>query len=560
METKANYVTVGAFTILVFLAAFAFVYWVARVDTGSDAVPLDVIIEGSVTGLSKGSLVKFNGIDVGRVTNIAFDKENPRRVIARTVVQGDVPITASTKAVLGFTGLTGIAHIEFEGGDTTQPNIFTQAAEEGRVAQVTADPSAVNNLLATAQDIFNRANRVLGDIEGFVTDVREPLSTTLKNASTFSDALSKNSDQINTFLQGVGGVGDALANVSGKLDGTLSGIEKLLTSVDPAKLSSIVDNVDNFTKDLTDVSGQFGDISDKVSKVVADLQDVGTRVNNSFDRVDAILDALPPDELNKTLGDITMASEAARKAITEIAGATEGLGARKNDIQAILDRFDRISTDAEAFMANANNASTDFQAITTNASKLLADLEGVGTRVTGSFDRVDKLLEAVPPEQITAAVENISKAGESARASLDQVEQLTAGIGERNEDVQTIIANAKQMVERLNAASVRVDGILAKADTLLDSDESQSLMADARTTLQSFREVADNLNARISSISGGLERFSGQGLRDIQGLVNDTRRSVTRIEQAITDLERNPQRVIFGGQGDVKKFEGRNRR
>ena len=211
-------------------------------------------------------------------------------------------------------------------------------------------------------------------------------------------------------------------------------------------------------------------------------------------------------------------------------------------------------------MANANNASTDFQAITTNASKLLADLEGVGTRVTGSFDRVAKLLDAVPPEQITAAVENISKAGESARASLDQVEQLTAGIGERNEDVQTIIANAKQMVERLNAASVRVDGILAKADTLLGSDESQSLMADARTTLQSFREVADNLNARINTISGGLERFSGQGLRDIQGLVNDTRRSVTRIEQAITDLERNPQRVIFGGQGDVKKFEGRNRR
>ena len=42
METKANYVTVGAFTLLVFLAGFAIVYWVARVDTGGQTSRLDV--------------------------------------------------------------------------------------------------------------------------------------------------------------------------------------------------------------------------------------------------------------------------------------------------------------------------------------------------------------------------------------------------------------------------------------------------------------------------------------------------------------------------------------
>ena len=184
----------------------------------------------------------------------------------------------------------------------------------------------------------------------------------------------------------------------------------------------------------------------------------------------------------------------------------------------------------------------------------------MGTRVSSSFDRVDELLDAVPPDEITVAVENIAKAGESARASLKEVETLTAGIGERQEDVQSIISNADELAERLNAASVRVDGILEKVDTLLGSDEGESLLVDARDTLQTFREVADNLNARINSISGGLERFSDQGLRDVQGLVNETRRSVGRIEEAISDLERNPQRIIFGGQGDVKTFDGRQRR
>jgi phospholipid/cholesterol/gamma-HCH transport system substrate-binding protein len=457
METKANYVTVGAFTLLILLVGFALVYWVARMDTGGQTTRLDVVIEGSVTGLGVGSLVKFNGIDVGKVTGLSFDELNPRTVIARTVVSRNLPISSETKAVLGFTGLTGIAHIELEGGSIDRPNIFQLAEEQGIVATIEADPSAVNNLLATAQDIFDRTDRVLTELEGFVSEARKPLATTLDNAAVFSEALKDNAENIDKFLEGIGGVGEALADVSGKLDGTLKGIEQLLAAVDPDKVSSIVDNVDVFTADMRDVSAQIQGVADSVSKVVADL-------------------------------------------------------------------------------------------------------EGVGTRIDGTFDKVDSLLDAVPPDQVATAVEDLSIAGKSARTSLAEIETLTEGLGERQEDIQTIISNTQEMAERLNAASERVDGILAKADGLLGADEGEGLMAEARTTLRSFREAAETLNARINSVSSGLERFSDRGLRDVQALVNETRRSVARIEQAISDLEKNPQRLIFGGDGGVKTYDGRERR
>jgi phospholipid/cholesterol/gamma-HCH transport system substrate-binding protein len=191
---------------------------------------------------------------------------------------------------------------------------------------------------------------------------------------------------------------------------------------------------------------------------------------------------------------------------------------------------------------------------------VVADLDGVGTRINGTFDKVDSLLDAVPPDQVATAVDDLAKAGDSARTALAEVETLTQGLGERQEDIQTIISNTQEMAERLNAASVRVDGILAKTDKLLGSDEGQGLMADARSTLQSFKEAAETLNARINSVSVGLERFSDRGLRDVEALVNETRRSVSRIEQAISDLERNPQRLIFGGDGSVKTYDGRERR
>ncbi|MEL6921081.1 MAG: MlaD family protein, partial [Pseudomonadota bacterium] len=117
METKANYVAVGAFSLIVLAAAVAFIYWLYTVDTGAESAQLDIRIEGSVTGLTNGSPVKFNGIDVGAIRRIDFDPENPRQVIARAIVRSDLPISSETSAVLAFTGLTGIAHIELRGGN-----------------------------------------------------------------------------------------------------------------------------------------------------------------------------------------------------------------------------------------------------------------------------------------------------------------------------------------------------------------------------------------------------------------------------------------------------------
>ncbi len=72
--------------------------------------------------------------------------------------------------------------------------------------------------------------------------------------------------------------------------------------------------------------------------------------------------------------------------------------------------------------------------------------------------------------------------------------------------------------------------------------------------------MADTLNGRIGEITDGLARFTNQGLRDVEQLVNDSRRSISRIEDAITDLSRNPQRVITGGDGAVRQYDGRVRR
>jgi len=457
METRANYVIVGIFTLVAILAAFGFVYWTAAIGDRGETTLLRVRIPGSASGLGRGSFVLFNGVKVGDVKRVYIDVDNPTVAIADTEIDRLTPITKSTQADIGLAGLTGQANIELKGADPKEVKLLDQAEKEGKVAEIVANPSAVTNLLQTAQNIFTRADKVLSELEGFTKDVRGPLTQTVQNVQTFSDALAKNSDGIDKFLSSVSALSEELKGVSGKLDGTLKAAEGLLNAVDRDKIKSIVANVDTVTANLKQTSQQLDGVIKNVDTAVGSVNDFAKQTQGTLAKVDCVLDGVDPARVREALANIQKASENANKAAADIAMVT--------------DKF-------------ANRA----------------------------------------------------------------------------DDIDQTIKDAKQLAQRLNDASVRVDGILAKVDTLLGSGQADGVMADARDTLKSFKQVADTLNARLGVITDNLARFSGQGLSNVEALVQDSRRSIGRIEEAVTDLSRNPQRILSGGDGEVRQFDGRARR
>ncbi len=300
METKANYVIVGIFAVLAILSAFAFVYWTSAIGDRGETVTLRVRIPGSASGLGRGSAVLFNGVKVGDVTRVYIDVLNPKVAIADTEIDRLTPITKSTKADIGLAGLTGQANIELKGADVKEPNLLDEAEEQGRIAEITANPSAVTNLLQTAQDIFKRADTVLSELEGFTKDVRGPLTTTVQNTQKFSDALARNADGIDKFLSSVSALSEELAGVSGKLDGTLKAAEGLLNAVDKEKVATIVSNVESFTGDLKAQGSKFDKIVDGVDTAVASINDFAKKSQGTLSKVDGVLDGV--DARNRAHG------------------------------------------------------------------------------------------------------------------------------------------------------------------------------------------------------------------------------------------------------------------
>ena len=168
METRASYTLIGAFTLLVILAAFAFVLWIGKVSLDREWTYYDIVFKEAVTGLTVGGSVQYNGIQVGDVRKLSLAPDDPRQVIAHVRLNGDTPVRTDTHARLTLLGLTGVTVIQLSGGSPSAPRL--QPASEATVARIVADESAMQSLIASGQDIAVSANDVLVRVNKLLSD------------------------------------------------------------------------------------------------------------------------------------------------------------------------------------------------------------------------------------------------------------------------------------------------------------------------------------------------------------------------------------------------------
>src|SRR5665647_1999524 len=121
METRANYVLIGVFTLAVVVGVFGFVYWFQNIGSTGERAFYRVVFDGSVSGLRTGASVLFNGIKVGEVTDLKLNPEHPKQVAASISIDKKVAVRADTEIGLEFQGLTGISALSLKGGDPAKP-------------------------------------------------------------------------------------------------------------------------------------------------------------------------------------------------------------------------------------------------------------------------------------------------------------------------------------------------------------------------------------------------------------------------------------------------------
>src|SRR6185312_9619175 len=376
METRANYIAVGIFTVLAIVAAFGFVYWTARIGSSGDTALLRFRIAGSAAGLGRGSAVLFNGVKVGDVKRVYIDPTNSKFSVADAEVNRDTPVTTASEANVGIAGLTGQANIEISGvGKDETPaspkNLFEKAEMEGGVAEIRTNPSAVTNLLESAQDIFKRADSVLSGLQAFVGDARQPLTQTIQNVEVFSEALKKNASGVDGFLASAGKLSDTLNGVSGKLGGTLDSAKRILDSVDQEKVSRVVSNIDTFTDRLKSASTQLDQIMANVDSTVKSVHELSDSAKGTISKVDKVIDAVDPASVRLAIDNIQHATQTANAAISAMAKTADRIGNHADDV-------DEIVRNAKDISQRLNDASVRVNGVLAKVDKLLGSGDANG--------------------------------------------------------------------------------------------------------------------------------------------------------------------------------------
>lgn len=291
METKANYVLIGAFTLLVGIALLAFGLWAAKYSSDRTWQQYRVVFDEAVTGLSVGSPVQYNGIAVGSITDLSLAPEDPRKVIARIRLNSTTPVKTDTRAKLAITSLTGPAIIQLSGGAPQAPSLTAVSKEA--IPTIATTPSALQNITDVANRVVERMDQLLSD------ENVDRISATLGHLETISSGLADRDQgtqallveardaarKLNATLATANGALQNLdQNVLRQLPATL---DKLDTSL--GKLDSAAGNADAILGEnraainsfANDGLAQLGPTLTELRGLIRDLRRVSDRLENN---------------------------------------------------------------------------------------------------------------------------------------------------------------------------------------------------------------------------------------------------------------------------------------
>ena len=261
METKANYVLIGAFVLLAAGALALFTLWIAGNPFSRSYKDYDVIFNGPVNGLSEGGEVRFNGIKVGEVTTLRLDRMDPNRVIAHVRVEAQTPVRTDSVAQLNFMGITGVTFIQILAGD---PNAPLLTAANGETPQIPTSRTLVDELFQGGQDLLGVSGDTIKKVNEMLSEENlQHLTSTLANLDRAVAKIAEDDGIIDEATKALANINTAAAALS-----TAAG------SVDTAATS--------FSKDFntltTDVSGVVAKLDPTLDEARVAMANVNTTV------------------------------------------------------------------------------------------------------------------------------------------------------------------------------------------------------------------------------------------------------------------------------------------
>lgn len=565
METKANYVLIGAFTLAGMLGILGFFLWFAQLQLDRQFSYYEVKFS-SVSGLASASDVRFAGLPVGQVVDVRLSPDGDGTVRVRLEVSSDVPVRTSSVATIESQGVTGVSFVGISPGEPEDPLLRTTSMVD--VPEIEAGRSVLQSLTEDAPQLVEEALRVMQDlsnlasteniqrVENILTNAETAsagLSTALEDFSVVAAAVADFADDISTFNETLEGLTGRAESLFATAEGTLNNIDTLIVD-SRATLASGTATLDQATSTLSSADSYITDeLRQTTDELRAGIIDIREQVNQIGTEARGMV-----AEFRKT-------GEAATARLTEAEATIQATDVMIADLTATLETIDRatvnfdtlVSVDGTALVAEARAAIRPIsEAANADLPALVADIRSametanrtiteVGTSLTNATGKVDVLMDEASVA-VTTVTDTFSRANVTLGAinSALEVGERTLTAAERtfdgadrviNNDIAAITTDLRRTIDGLDQAIAQVSADIPEV--------TADLKAASEAARLAFAEVAQTVSASGQPIRD----FSTNALPQFTRLSTEMRNLIANLDQLTRQIQRDPARFFLGG-------------
>lgn len=190
MNNRVNYTLVGILVLIGIFFLMAFTYWMLKPVVESETKTYSIDFDESILGLNLDAPVKYRGISVGKVTQIAINEANSEQVRVLVSILKSTPIKEDTVAQLTAQGITGLSYINLNLGSNSAKILEAKPGEKHPVIQTV--PSFFTNFEQSFSSVSTKLSNTLGKTEELLgAKNQEQLAHLLKRTASVMQKMDR---------------------------------------------------------------------------------------------------------------------------------------------------------------------------------------------------------------------------------------------------------------------------------------------------------------------------------------------------------------------------------
>lgn len=562
METRANFILIGAFTLFAILGTLGFFVWLASVQIDRQYTTYGILFD-DVSGLDASGDVFFNGISVGKVIGLRIYHQDPSKVFTTIEVDSETPVRSDTVAQLQSQGVTGVAYISLSGGTPGAPPLVADSDGwliiPSRRSTVQTLVEEAPNLLVEATQLLEQFQELTGpENQAYVSSILQNLDASssrldqaLNDFSDITGTIREATSQITVFTGKLEDIAGAATATLENADETLVAAKDAFASADTA-LSKSVDAIDS-AEGTFDQARQL--LSEQVPEILAQVSEAAKQTNT------AIADL--QSRSGATLDGFSQTAELLNARLTELEETLKGANTAFVAVTEASDSFDTLVdgdgtllvAEARAVLADAKAGITTFnQVVADDVPAIMADIrKGVAT-AGEAIDAIAADLTALG-DRFDPLADDTQQAIASANAMFEKAQSSLVGLDETLKVAETALASAQTAFEAATGVldtdvGPMMTDIRKATDqiSLAVSDVTKDMPAitqDLRALIERSDKVVQQIQQAVAQSAPGIDDFARKGLPEFTRLASEARVLVTTLGDLARRIERNPARFLL---------------